>query len=605
MKRIHILLVVLFAMPILDAGAQGIIEAVKSGDLQTVKKQLDGNHGLLDTLDEKGNSLLVVAIREKQVDMTCYLVAEGADVNFKNKSEYTPLHFASDRGQKEIVDLLLEKGAEVNAVNKYQITPLFNAIEKGYKDIVEILINHGADINFNSPFFGSPLHRAVYMNQPSVVKLLLEKGAAVNAKGPPRGQTPLIEAGLLGRIEEAQILVDHGAAINAADDNGLTALHYSILYGQGREGRNNSAGLAELLIGKGANVNTVSSEGEIPIFSAARQGYTRVIDLISQHGGDIMSISKNSHQSLMHVAAMKGYGDMVEYLSSKGLDKKLKDATGSTPLDYALRFGHEKIALSLSGDQHILRQSEAASRYLNEKTDDKSANIWYMNQRGWAIKAADHLFIFDNEEKGRIPDEPSLANGWVSAKEIHDQPVVALYSCYHALPNTMEFIHAKEDSLEQIVYFQYKEDQWRGGKNTRYLSGREIQTVDDLEIIPYETHDDYGMGSLGYLVKSKSLTFFYPNFFPENIDSFKKEIDFLSEKSTSCDFAIIEVSEGRENGYADYLIERLKPALVIPYDRGGNAGLHKDFKVEMQKKFPGLRVEVCENPGDRIAYKKN
>jgi ankyrin repeat protein len=604
MRKIGVLSCIIPAMLFLDAGAQSIVGAVKTGDLQTVKIRIAADHSLLDTLDEKGNSLLGTAILSNQVEAARYLLDEGSDVNHKNKSGYTPLHFAADRNQVEIVDFLIRRGADVNAVNKYQITPLFSAIEKGNEGVVEALIRQGADVNFNSPYFGSPLHRAVYMDHPSIVQLLLEKGAAIEAKGPPHGMTPLQEAAMLGRLEAAGILTDHRADVRAVDEQGLTALHHAILYGQGRDGKNNSIAMAELLIGKGNPVNTMTGEGETPLFSAARQGYSRVVDLIAEHGGDIRSLSKNGSTSLLHVAAMKGYGDMVEYLLSEGLDKTLKDAAGMTALDYALKYGNDGIAVRLSGDANILTRSENATRYLANRMNEGSASIWFMNNRGWSVKTTDHLFIFDNEEAGRSPDQPSLSNGWVSVKEIRDQNVVALYSGYHALPNTMEFIHAKEDSLKQVVYFQYKEDRWRGGKNTFYLSGREIQQAGDAEIIPYETHDDYGMGSLGYLVKTKGLTFFYPNFFPEKLDDFKTEIDYLASRAPSCDFAIIEVAEGRENIYASYIIEKLKPAMVIPYDRGRNIELNKDFKKEMESKFPHLMVKTCDNPGDRIDYKR-
>jgi len=269
--------------------------------------------------------------------------------------------------QPEIANLLIEKGADVNAVNKFQITPLFSAIEKGHKELVEILVDHGANVNFKSDYFGYPIHRAVYMNHPDILKLLIENGARLEVKD-PSGRTPLQEAGLMGRIEEAKFLVEKGAEINTIDKNGLTALHYSILYGTDREGINHSKDLAELLIGNGASCNTVSNSGETPIFSAAKQGCTGIIELITKHGGDIKSLSGQKSQSLLHIAAMKGYGDMVDFLLSKGLDKNLKDSLGKTPQDYALKYGNEKIAITLSGKNKIVKKSKTASKYLNGKS---------------------------------------------------------------------------------------------------------------------------------------------------------------------------------------------------------------------------------------------
>ncbi len=66
------------------------------------------------------------------------------------------------------------------------------------------------------------------------------------------------------------------------------------------------------------------------------------------------------------------------------------------------------------------------------------------------------------------------------------------------------------------------------------------------------------------------LTIFLPNFFPEDVEAFKK-IDFLAARGKTCDVALVEVTPGQENIHAAYLGERQKPKDVIPYDRFGNA----------------------------------
>jgi ankyrin repeat protein len=582
--------------------AQEIFVAIKSGNLNEVQKLISSNQHIVDSLDERGNTPLMSAIGLKNIEITKYLIAEGSNINFKNKSGNTPLHLAADRNLIDVVNLLLEKGSEINAANNYQMTPLFSAIERNNVDVARILLDHSANVNFNSPVFGCPIHRVIYVRSPELLNLLLTKKVKLEAKD-ANGKTALHLAGMLGRSELANILINNGAELNSKDKKGITPLHYAIMHGQDRDGKNRSSELAELLVNKGANVNTISEDGVTPIFSAARNGYTDIVKLLHKKGGDVKSISKDNSQTLLHVASIKGYGDLVEYLLAHGVNKNQKDLRGRTASDYALKFGHERIAQILL-DKNSYKKSETGSKFLNAEISDSEAYIWSLNNRGWAIKTAEHLFIFDNEENGRKPDQPSVANGWISAKEIRDQNVIALYSAYHALPNTMEFIHSIEDSLKQIVYFHYKEDEWRGGKNSRYLLGREIQKIGETEIIPYETHDSHKMGSLGYLVKTKGLTFFYPNFFPEDTALFQKEINFLSEQCTHCDFAIIEVTPGAENVYASYIIEKLKPKMVIPYDRSGKIESYVEFKKEISKKYPTVKVHNAENSGERLYYKK-
>jgi ankyrin repeat protein len=78
------------------------------------------------------------------------LIAGGADVNVKDKNEWTPLHNAARNGRKEIVELLLAKGAAVNAKDKVGHTPVDSAERKNYlrspevqKEIAVLLRKHG------------------------------------------------------------------------------------------------------------------------------------------------------------------------------------------------------------------------------------------------------------------------------------------------------------------------------------------------------------------------------------------------------------------------------------------------------------------------------
>ena len=65
------------------------------------------------------------------------------------------------------------------------------------------------------------LHLAAYFGVEAVVKLLLED---VNSKASD-GQTPLHWASKSGHLETAQLLLEKGANINTADKAGLTPLH--------------------------------------------------------------------------------------------------------------------------------------------------------------------------------------------------------------------------------------------------------------------------------------------------------------------------------------------------------------------------------------------
>jgi len=585
-------------------GAEEIHDAVKTGDLAGVRRLLDARPELVKATNERGFTPLHIAALEGRSEVAALLLEKGAELEAKNPTGFTPLFLAVLGKRPETVKFLLERGADPNAPTRFQTTPLFTAAESGNVEIILLLVERGADVSYSSPFFGSALHRAAYMDFPEAAKALLNAGADLKVRD-QRGQTPLHQAAQLGRVTISRLLVERGADIDALDRGGRSPLHWAILAGTDRSGANNSSELGFLLVGSGAMVDAADAEGLTPLLAAVRKGLTDLAGAILRRGGDIAALEPGTGRTLLHVAALKGFGDMAELLLGRGADPSVEDADGKTALELAVAHGHPTVALRLSSTG-IMNGVELdfGARYLSRAMANGEAFAWPLEHRGWAVKTRSHLFVFDNEEMGRKPDWPSLSNGWISAPEIRSQDVIALYSAYHAAPGSMEFIHALEGVLPRVGYVNYKDDRWRGGEKTRYVKGREVQRFGDAEVVPYETVDSGGMGSLGYLIQADGLTIFYPNFFPEDIDAFKKEVDFLAGREGSCDLAFIEVTPGQENAYAAYIVDRLKPKVVIPLDRSGNAAPLGELAGEFKRKFPALEIGLFRDAGDRLHYRQ-
>lgn len=601
-KARTVLLALLVAVPL--AAADEIHEAVKNGDLAAVQRILAARPDLIKAVDERGYTPLHVAARGGRLEIASFLVEKGADLEAKNPTGFTPLFLAVLGKRLDAVKLLLDKGADPNAQTRFQTTPLFMAAESGHVEVIRLLIERGAKVNSVSPFYGTPLHRAAFMDFPEAAEVLLDAGADLKATD-RHGRTPLHQAAQLGRVGIVRLFLERGADPNVVDSTNQTALHWTIRAGTDRSGANNSAEIGFLLMGKGARVDLADTDGVTPLDWAVRQGYTDLAGAILRRGGNLKTLEPGTGRTLLHRAALKGYADMAELLLAGGMDSSVKDVAGKTAFDYAREHGNPTVALRLSS-AGMMNNAELdfGARYLSKPMSGGEAFVWLLNRRGWAVKAKSRLFVFDNEELGRKPDWPSLANGWICAAEISGQDVIAPYSTYHAEPGSMEFIHGLESVLPRVTYINYKDDAWRGGTKTRYIKGREVQKIGDAEVIPYETVDAGGMGSLGYLIKADGLTLFYSNFFPEDIDAFKKEIDFLAAQTKTCDLAFIEVTPGQENAYAAYIVDKLKPKAVIPYDRAGSAANLKELADELMRKHPALEIGLFRDAGDRLHYKQ-
>jgi len=92
-------------------------------------------------------------------DVKRFVEGDGVDVN-ADLDGRKPLHYAADFGHSLVVDFLIAQGAEINAKDKHDITPLLAAIFEGHIEVVRLLLDKGAEKNLQAPGGGSYLEVA-------------------------------------------------------------------------------------------------------------------------------------------------------------------------------------------------------------------------------------------------------------------------------------------------------------------------------------------------------------------------------------------------------------------------------------------------------------
>ena len=135
--------------------------------------------------------------------------AQPKPANFKKE-----IIKAAKLGADSRVRELLEKDASlISARDTDGSTPLHCATWKGHRGVVELLLKHGADVNAknNNDHWGTtPLHAAAHANQRAIAELLLAHGADVHAIN-LNGRTPLAETEFHKAKPVANLLKQHGA----------------------------------------------------------------------------------------------------------------------------------------------------------------------------------------------------------------------------------------------------------------------------------------------------------------------------------------------------------------------------------------------------------
>lgn len=99
------------------------------------------------------------------------LIKRGADVNARDASDKTALHWAASyRDDISILMALIEAGADVNAQDNLLMTPLHHAALVDNPHAIKALIVAGADIHAKNKADFTPLELAKEYDIPEVLK---------------------------------------------------------------------------------------------------------------------------------------------------------------------------------------------------------------------------------------------------------------------------------------------------------------------------------------------------------------------------------------------------------------------------------------------------
>jgi len=263
-------------------------QAVMQGNQDMVELLLD--HGARPWFRHFGQGLLMLAMYGNQKEMVTFLIDKGI------RRRYSPVHIAAFFGDLDKVKSYLAEGGDIDAQDpSHQLTLLMCAMYGEQTEMMKFLISKGADLNLQDGEGATALHRAI--QQPRLAEtanMLIDKGADITIRTDLYGATPLHAAAI--RCEDVGImkmLIARGADVNSRRTgyNGYeafkgrdwTPLHCVCNY-PWRDGK----AKAELLIAHGADINAKTSDGMTSLSLLKQQAWRdqseQLIELLRKHG---------------------------------------------------------------------------------------------------------------------------------------------------------------------------------------------------------------------------------------------------------------------------------------------------------------------------------
>ncbi|MDX1494009.1 MAG: ankyrin repeat domain-containing protein [Longimicrobiales bacterium] len=299
------------------------------------------------------------------------LLRQGADVNEALADGMSALHWAAERGDTAMLDVLLTAGAVVESSTRIgEYRPLHIAARNGQAEAVERLLTAGADVEARTDPSGStPLHLAATSGDRATVETLLTAGADPNAREAEWQQTPLIFAAAWNRVDAIEALIQGGADPNIA----AKTMDFDLMRRYDAEANRRQSEVLKAFTNDGewqptsAQVQAavlaarqvyegepprgrresdrermfrsgVSAKGGMtPLLHAARQGHTESIEKLLDLGADIDQIGGGDGTSALLIASINGQFDAAMLLLERGADPNLAaEANGVTPLFAAI-----------------------------------------------------------------------------------------------------------------------------------------------------------------------------------------------------------------------------------------------------------------------------
>lgn len=165
-------------------------------------------------------------------------------------------------------------------------------------------------------------------------------GLALLLSGGGPSEAPVADAAMRGELDRVRELLRTGADVNAAQGDGMTALHWAAESGDEE--------LSEILIFGGAHLEAMTRLGKFtPLLVASRSGHSGVVGSLIDAGASV-DARTTTGETALHYAAAAGSVETVERLLDRGAEVDATEHTkGQTPLMFAAALNRADVLRTL------------------------------------------------------------------------------------------------------------------------------------------------------------------------------------------------------------------------------------------------------------------
>ncbi|XP_068435979.1 kinase D-interacting substrate of 220 kDa B isoform X1 [Clinocottus analis] len=362
---------------------QSLFSYVEEENLAAIKAHLDKFKDV-DSRSDNGQTPLMVAAEQGNLEILQELIKRGANVNLDDVDCWTALISAAKEGHIEVVKELLENNANLEHRDMGGWTALMWGAYKGRTEVVQLLLEKGANPNITGQYSVYPIIWASGRGHAEIVHLLLQHGAKVNCSD-KYGTTPLIWASRKGHFDSVMHLLANGADVDQEGANSMTALIVGV-----------KGGFTEVvkeLLKRNPNVNMTDKDGNTALAIAAKEGHTEIVqDLLD--AGTYVNILDRSGETMLIGAVRGGHVEIVRALLNKYADIDVRGQDGKTALYWAVEKGNATMVRDIlqcnpdtesctkEGETPLIKATKMRNMEIVELLLDKGAKVSAVEKKG-------------------------------------------------------------------------------------------------------------------------------------------------------------------------------------------------------------------------------
>lgn len=188
---------------------------------------------------------------------------------------------------------------------------------------------------------------------------------------------------------------DLRGTLKSKQDDGRTGLHLACYHGH--------AGIADILIKSGSDINVLDKSKCLPIHLCCRQGHSKVLTVLIKHGCDPGVKDKLFGDNCLHKACAGGHIDTVKELLDAGIDHLSMTNGGEYPWEVAKFYKHDELA-------QFLRLHDVLVRLGTNDTKAARRIQRWVRKNKWHIPDNNEQFGLISHENAKNIESDSLTS---------------------------------------------------------------------------------------------------------------------------------------------------------------------------------------------------